>query len=236
MTPHDTAAKGTQLPDTPSPALPREEEALQVLLDRILSCEIPPGAPLHQVALARELGVNRHHVRVILQALANERLVRMKPYATATVAPLSAHDFQELHELRIALEASLVCRALPRVTEADIGDMRRCLDTLTDPPDPAAKLRAHERFHLLLYHRADRPWIIDLIDRSRKLSRRYLAVLHGEIGWPSTAASHEQILAAVEQGNATDVERLIAEHGRQAHEPIFRHLARYDLDAAHVNR
>jgi DNA-binding GntR family transcriptional regulator len=214
-----------QLEESTSP----EEVALQTLADRILSGELAPGTPLHQVALASQLGVNRHHVREILKALANERLVQLRPYATATVAPLSPDDFQELHELRIALEPSIVRRSLPRLTRADILAMRWCVETMADPPDPAARLHSHERFHALLYGRADRPWAVALVARSRRLSRRYLAVLHAEIGWPTTAASHERILDAVESGEAALVESLIADHGREAHEPVFQHLSRYEL-------
>jgi DNA-binding GntR family transcriptional regulator len=181
------------------------------------------------VALADDLGVHRHHIREILTSLANERLVRMRPYATATVTPLSAHDFQELHELRLALEPTAVRRALARITAEDIAAMRLAVTSIADPPTPEARLHAHEQFHSLLYRRADRPWMIALIDRSRQLSRRYLAVLHDQIGWPSTAATHEMILGAVERGDAEMVAGLIAEHGRQAHEPVFQHISRLQL-------
>lgn len=200
------------------------------MMDRIVSGDIPPGAPLHQGVLAQELGLNRHQVREILKTLATERLVQIRPYATARVTPLSADEFQELHELRIALEASVVRRALPRLTGLDISTMRRCVDELTHPADSAARLQAHEQFHSLLYGRADRPWMVALIDQSRTLSRRYLALLHDEIGWPSTAASHERILRAVEEGDIRLAEQLIADHGREAHDPVFRYLANRQLE------
>lgn len=216
-----------------TPLVPPIENIVFTLRQRILAGDLGPGAPLNQNDLANEFDLNRSQVREALTALSEERLVRMRPYATAMVAPFSLDEFQELHEIRIALEPMLSRLALPAVSRQHILEMRRLLDTMSMATNGATWLDSNDEFHATLYRLANRPWLVEIVDRARRLNSRYNRVLvfilddrHGE-------QDHRDILEAVESGDSKGVEQLVAHHIKTGHDVVLQHLLQHHelLDA-----
>src|SRR6266566_4908415 len=63
-----------------------------ILRERIVEGELPPGTPLRDVALSAELGVSRNTLREALLALHEEGLVVQQLHKGTTVRTLSAAD------------------------------------------------------------------------------------------------------------------------------------------------
>jgi DNA-binding GntR family transcriptional regulator len=203
------------------------------LRQRILSGELAPRAPLNQNDLANEYGLNRSQVRDALRTLAHERLVVMRAYATAIVAPLSLYEFQELHELRMALEPMLARIALPSILRPHVLQMRELLRVMSETEDGATWLDANDEFHELLYRQAARPWILEIVERARRLSTRYTRILIFELGSRDPDAEHAEILDVIEAQDFAGLERLLTAHMRKGHDLVFGHLIQHPemLDA-----
>jgi DNA-binding GntR family transcriptional regulator len=204
--------------------VPPIESIIVTLRRRILSGELGPGAPLNQNELATEFKLNRSQVREALTALSEERLVRMRPYATAVVAPFSLDEFQELHEIRIALEPMLSRLALPAVSRQHILEMRNLLEDMAYTTDGATWLDANDEFHATLYRLANRPWLVEIVDRARRLNSRYNRVLvfvledrHGE-------DDHQAILEAIEAQDSKVLEERLIYHIKKGHDVVLQHL------------
>jgi DNA-binding GntR family transcriptional regulator len=90
----------------------------------------PPGAPLRELTLARELSVSQATVREALQRLGHAGLVTRKPNIGATVTRLSPKDVRERVELRSMLEVKAAEAASQRMGSAEFEELERRLNTL----------------------------------------------------------------------------------------------------------
>jgi DNA-binding GntR family transcriptional regulator len=194
------------------------------LRQRLLTGDLKPGEPLSQSRVAADYGVSRIPVRDALQALAAEGLVDLDAF-TAVVRRLSIAELQELYELREAIEPVLTRIAVPGAGRAEIAMMSVVLRQMESNPPPVDWLGANARFHALVYSRADRPRMIQLITQLRRLTDRYLYLHIGVFG--DTAhlhAEHRQILEAVRGGDAVTAAELTGRHIARSHEAILGYL------------
>lgn len=207
--------------------VPAIEELVDGLRRQILSGELGPRSPLNQNQLASAFDLNRSQVREGLTVLSEERLVLMRPYATAVVAPLSLDEFQELHEVRMALEPLLSRLALATVPRHHILQMRELVKTMQDTDDGATWLDANDEFHALLYRQANRPWLVEIVDRARRLTSRYTRVLFVEMKDRTAEVEHVAILEAIEAQDSKELERLLVDHMKSGHDMVLQHLAQH---------
>ncbi len=122
-----------------------------VLRERILGLEMPPGSGVDEGALVKEFEVSRTPVREALIRLSTDGFVTLLPNRGASVSPL---DIEELPEL---LEAMALCLrvtsrwAAKRRTDADITEMRNQQSLLAvagQNDDFIAMSAANSGFHL----------------------------------------------------------------------------------------
>lgn len=217
--------------------VPAIEELVATLRRQILSGELGPGAPLNQNELATRFRLNRSQVREALTALAEERLVRMRPYATAVVAPFSLDEFQELHEIRIALEPMLSRLALPAVNRQHVLQMRQLIETMAQTSDGATWLDANDEFHGILFRLANRPWLVEIVDRARRLNSRYNRMLVFELEDRHGEQDHRDILEAIENQDSKALETRLTNHIKTGHDVVLQHLVQHTelLDVAQQN-
>ena len=138
----------------------------ELLRERIIQGEFPPGSRLNERTLCDSLGVSRTPLREALRLLAADGLVRIEPNRGAQVIALSETDVREAFEIIGGLEA-LACRyACERATDAEIAEIL----ALT------YEMRAsHARLDLPGYYRCNREihTLISHAAHNRLLSRLY---------------------------------------------------------------
>ena len=191
----------------------------------VLLGEILPGARLSQLRLAESFGVSRIPVRDALQLLVAEGLVVPTSGATAVVTGMSVPELQELYEMREAIEPLATQIAVPNVGRAEILQMRRELETMSQSSDTRTWLQANTDFHATVYNQADRPRMVKMVEQLRKLTDRYLH-LHLEVigNTEHLHAEHTQILKAVEDGDAALAAALTRQHLATSHDFILQYL------------
>ncbi|BBX02051.1 GntR family transcriptional regulator [Mycolicibacterium moriokaense] len=195
------------------------------LRTEILHGDLAPGSKLAQVGLAERFGVSRIPVRDALAILTGEGLVQPLSNATAVVTRMSVEELQELYDLRVAIEPRTTEIAVPNVGRADILYMRKQLAIMSAPVDARTWLAANTEFHAAVYRRANRPRTVELIEQLRRLTDRYV-FMHLEVSEQGRhiGAEHDDILAAVERGDAAMTARLTREHLARAHDSILGYL------------
>jgi DNA-binding GntR family transcriptional regulator len=191
----------------------------------ILQGDITPGSRLSQQSTAERFGVSRIPVRDALQILVGEGLVHPVSNATAVVTGLSIAELQELYELREAIEPLATQLAVPNVGRADHITMRKQLEIMEEHADTRTWLAANTAFHAAVYERAGRPRMIELVERLRRLTDRYMYVHIEVVGQTAHLVSeHLGILAAVESGDAALAARLTRDHLASSHDFILTYL------------
>jgi DNA-binding GntR family transcriptional regulator len=105
--------------------------------------------------------------------------------------------------------------------------MRQLVQDMEDTEDGATWLDANDEFHGLLYRQANRPWIVEIVDRARRLTARYTRVLIVDMNRRSQIGrvEHSDILDAIELRDSKLLETRLVDHMRSGHDIIVQHLA-----------
>lgn len=196
--------------------------ATTLIREKILSGDLPPGAELNQNELATALGMSRIPIRDALRSLGGEGLIVLRAHSTATVAPLSVADLQELYDIRVAIEPKLSRQALEHIGEAEVEVLRSALDRLERVNDRDWS-SANVAFHRAIYTNAPKPRSIEIIDRAREATDRYLRLYH-RLDRATDLEEHRQIFDAVVARQSRRLEALITAHLSAGYETMLTYL------------
>jgi DNA-binding GntR family transcriptional regulator len=186
------------------------------LRDAILSGELPAGAVMSQVELAREFEVSRTPLREAMRMLQREGLIEAEANRRVRVTPISLEDLEELYSLRIVTEALGVRLSVPRLTAEDDAFLDLAIaetNRYSAEIDFVMKDRWHRAFHdRLAQHAGARvvAFLRDLRDHAGRYRRMYVAS-HDE-AWTVAVMEHDLILQAAHDRNAELTAGLMARH------------------------
>lgn len=154
MTPARTESPRRRSPEANASAAyrPLAERVTRHLRDAIFDGHLPPGTPIRQETVARELGTSRIPVREALRRLEVEGLVAIVPHRSARVATLDFEECLEIYKIRERIEPLAFAESVGRLgedalatagrlceeIEASVGDLNRWIDL-------------DRRFHLVCY-------------------------------------------------------------------------------------
>src|SRR3954467_726154 len=94
------------------------DRAYAALRDRLVALRIPPGAPINEDALGRELQMGRTPVREAIKRLALENLVTVFPRRGTFASEINITDLAHISDVREQLEGHAASRAAERMTVA----------------------------------------------------------------------------------------------------------------------
>jgi len=188
------------------------------LRDEIVSGALPPGAELHEFALARSLGVSRGPVREALGRLATEGLVTIRPRRGAIVRALSNEEFIEAYQVREALEMMAVRLAVPRLTPEQLVAMERLIDDMaarSEAEDVQGFFEANTEFHQRFFEVAGNGMLSESYRQLRRqIDRHRLRSLALRGNLRRSIEEHRAILSAAEKGDIERAVRLTSDHIR----------------------
>lgn len=141
--------------------------------EAIISGELPAGARLSEIQLAKQFDISRTPVREALDQLDSEQLVDVIPYVGSRVRPIRLRDVEEIYQIRIALETMAVSLIVPKLTAMSSARIKQMLEELkssANGDDSERFARARDDFHLL---------IVDLSENS--VLKRLYCSLNGPI-------------------------------------------------------
>jgi DNA-binding GntR family transcriptional regulator len=100
------------------------------VLRMILTGELDAGQQIKEIAIAERLGVGRSSVREALRALEAAGLVRIEKNRGAFVRIVSEGEAREMYVIREQLEGLAGTLLAPRITAADLAELRGTVDEL----------------------------------------------------------------------------------------------------------
>jgi DNA-binding GntR family transcriptional regulator len=190
--------------------------AYQQLRRWIQSGALEPGERLDQEDLAMRLGISRVPLRQALVRLQAEGLVVGRPHAGATVAPLSLADAEDIYAARAALEPMLTGAAVARLSEGTVGDLEDLIgqqEKALQAGERQVFLALDRQFHDRLYQEAGYPTSLDLVQRLRDHSDRYVAAYQGDVQRSNaTLMEHREIVRACASRDFDEAVRLMRAH------------------------
>ena len=106
------------------------DRAYAEMRDRIVTLRIPPGSPIDEDALGKELAMGRTPVREAIKRLSLENLVTVFPRRGTFASEINITDLAHIADVRVQLEAHAAYRAAERVGPAQRQDLEQLLAEL----------------------------------------------------------------------------------------------------------
>ncbi|HTR35853.1 MAG TPA: TetR family transcriptional regulator [Bryobacteraceae bacterium] len=210
----------------------RRAQTLVAVREMILRGELVSGKAIEEIELSRKLGASRPIVRAALERLHDEGLAEELPTGGYTPRVLTRQDIADAIEARGALEGLAAALAARRVTDpAELDPARRIQGELVEATasfgltvSPTVEQMAgfgelNLAFHQALIALAKSPMLRLSLDRVQSIAFASPAavVTPAEPGGYSRAIrEHEEILQAIQTGDALRAEKLVREHARLA--------------------
>jgi len=192
------------------------DRAYSELRDRLVTLRIPPGAPIDEDVIGRELQMGRTPVREAIKRLALENLVTVFPRRGTFASDINITDLAHVSDVRAQLEGHAAYRAAERITDAQRTELQALLDDLhasrgTDQLEPLMELDA--RVHRFIYRCAGNPFLEETLGRYFNLSLRIWYVVIDRL--PHLFArvhEHQDVLLAISAGDAERARDILASH------------------------
>jgi len=210
----------------------------------ILERRIGLGDHLAQDELCARFGVSRTPIREALARLAASSLIELRPNRGAVVRRPGEREIRELYELRAELEGFAAQRAAARVDRAMLRGLDRLQQELTELLDerPSRGAEADERsafaaalgsandaIHDGVLAAADNQALTQDVQGLRaRFPKDYVTEAAGEADelLALNLTEHQEILAALAQGDGPRARRAMTDHVAHAATLLIDHLSR----------
>jgi DNA-binding GntR family transcriptional regulator len=187
----------------------------QTLRERIISGQIPPGAPLGEARLAGELRVSRTPLREALRQLAEEGFVEYMPHKGARVARLTQELIREVFLIRESLEGVAAREAAKKMDASRLVALRERFEALRPLVAQGDLTDVGDLIHEVLFSFCGNQRLVRLMSASL-----------GQVQWFQRMATkvpgrllaafreHDSILSALESGDPEWAESVTRAHIR----------------------
>jgi DNA-binding GntR family transcriptional regulator len=180
----------------------------------LVTLAIPPGAPIDEDAVARDLGVGRTPVREALRRLTLEGLVVVYPRRGTFASNINMTSLSDITDVRAELEAHAAERA---ATLADDSDRREAASLIAELDAVGAGqqslIELDARVHRFVHHCSRNPYLAQDLDRYLNMSLRiwHLAVERLP-HLDDRVREHRVLLDAILRGDAAAARATAREH------------------------
>lgn len=203
-----------------------QEQLYQRIREGLLAGRLQPGQALKIRDLAAEWGTSPMPVRAALQRLVAEGALEGEQQRSVRVPSMTRERYENIFQVRLALEGLAVELATPRLTADDLATLRDCvksMDSAIEQRQVQAYLNANSQFHLHLYGACGNPVLLRSIESLWLQIGPFLNRLFTEADLSLRLNDfHEDTFAAIEAGDA--------KAARQAMEQDLFYFARFLLN------
>jgi DNA-binding GntR family transcriptional regulator len=200
----------------------RGDKAYHVLVDRIVSLDIPPGSALIEADLMRDLGMSRTPIREALQRLSQEGLITHVPRRGVTVAEIRPQDFQQICEFRAGTEGMAARLAAERITSAQLAELlgiQRAMEDSIAAGDARRFVEYDRLFHHLLGEAAQNEFLLQTLVRTYNVHLRLWFYLYQRKGGlRQTGEEHLLLIEALKARDAAAAEQAMRSYLARLHE------------------
>ncbi len=197
-------------------AMPADETPIyKAIFDSVMNQRLTPGTKLPENELCEAFGASRSLVRRVLQKLAHDHIVELRPNRGAIVATPSPEETRQIFEARRALEAALVKLAARNATADDYARLRQQLHDEHEAMhrfDQPSWARLASAFHLKVAALAKNPILETYLQEIVSRCSLIVAVYQP---WGNASCEHDEhasIVNCMESGEVGRAIELMEQH------------------------
>lgn len=184
--------------------------------DEILSFKIKPGERLDETRLAERYGTSRTPVREALRQLSANGLVEIVPHKGAAVIKPGVRDLFELFEVLAELEGACARLAAKGCLRADMEAIRNAHEEASPyvaSRDRLSYFKANIAFHEAIYRASRNSALIKMTIGIHNRIAPYRKLQLEQVNRiKDSYEEHEQLMIAIESGEAEEADKLAQAH------------------------
>jgi DNA-binding GntR family transcriptional regulator len=211
------------MPSAPTGRPPAEVRAMPLLSDRayerirhdIITCAIAPGTEISEAQLGAHYKLGKAPVRMALNRLAHDGLVRAIPRRGYRVTEVTLKDIHDVFELRLMLEPAAARMAAGRVDAQRLRALDEVCRAGYQPGDARSTsrfLEANKAFHVEIARGAGNARLADAVEQ---LLDEMTRLLHLGLGLRNRSQEmqreHRALVKALTRGDSGTAERICRE-------------------------
>jgi DNA-binding GntR family transcriptional regulator len=187
------------------------DRAYVELRDQIVTLALPPGAPINEERLGRELQLGRTPLREAIKRLALENLISVYPRRGTFVTEINITDLADISDVRVQLEGHAAYRAAQRLTAEQREELDSILARVSTPSGALMELDAE--VHRFIYRCAGNEYLRETLERYFNLSLRIWYLVLGRLPHLfERVLEHRDLLLAIRAGDAEGARGIAADH------------------------
>jgi DNA-binding GntR family transcriptional regulator len=197
----------------------------EALSNEILSGALAPGAGVTEQDVASRYGVARPTAKAAIERLSQSGLLRRVSNKPARVPVLGDEDIADLYSTRIFVEGQAVAALATRgIASPEARDALAAMRDASDDETPLALIAADIRFHRALVDSLQSPRLSKMF--TTVVNEAHLCMAREQLSPAApedNVREHAEILAAIEERDATRARQLMIDHLRSAAERLLQH-------------
>jgi DNA-binding GntR family transcriptional regulator len=220
--------KGAEAAENPENRQSSGQKVYALLREQILSLKLVPNTELDEVQFSEQLGFSRTPIREALIRLAADGLVVLAPNRGARVASLDLDQLPQVLETLELYERAATRWAASRRQPADITALQqrnREFIAAWQSGDPRAIVEANWAFHDAINLASGNRFLAnDCSKLLRSVMRLSLLAFRQDraalAGYTDIATQHDEMIAAIRDGDADRAEELVFTHSDEFRQRI----------------
>lgn len=190
----------------PSPA----DNLYSRVFDAILEQRIDATSRFTEESLAQMFGARRSDIRGVLTRLSHQHVIVLRTNHRPRVAALDHEQTRQMLHARRLTEITLVRLACRQPRMVDLNRLRALIESERSCTARGPAIRLSGEFHLQLAEMAGNAPLAHFLGSLVPLTS--LAIAYFDVHLESYCERHEEIVNAVECGNAVAAEALLSQH------------------------
>ena len=194
-----------------------KDRAYELIKQRLLNNDYPPGSFLSERQLAGSLGMSKTPVKGALERLESEGFISVSPQQGIVVRELSVREIADQYEIRSVLESYALRTVAGQLTPDQVARVRANLDAqsrLLGSGDVASGVELDAAFHTQFVEFLGNGEILRVIVQLREKMQRVVTQVFRlcPARLDSSYDEHVAIAAAVIDGDGTRAADLLVRH------------------------
>lgn len=198
------------------------------LKDKIIYCELLPGAPVIEDEIGKEYNVSRTPVREAILQLARENYITIEARKSTKVSKISFKEMNEIIESRLLIEPYIIRSQNEKLSDEIIGKLEELLQrfdqvSLSDAKSLRAFLNIDYEFHCLLVGLSNNRLLIDFCKDilQRSIRQWYLMYMRMEGRLTTAKDEHKEIIGLLSKGDYANAAKNLEQHIKAFYDLVY---------------
>ncbi|KAA0969958.1 GntR family transcriptional regulator [Pseudomonas sp. ANT_H12B] len=197
---------------TALPFRPPVDDLYSRVFDAILEQRIHAASRFTEESLAQMFGARRSDIRSVLTQLSHQQIIVLRVNHRPRVAPFDSEQTRQTLHARRLTEITLVHLVCQQSRTQDLKPLRVLIDSERQCTARGPAIRLSGEFHLQLAEMAGNAPLTHFLGSLVPLTSLAIAQVDAQTRGYCTWQVHEDILNAVERGDAVMAEALLSHH------------------------